>query len=121
MQKQKLVDVYRPGAPTTTGKPRDRQIFRVHPNEANILVSNGFADWTGRKHTGILTTIAINALLMFVGQMRMKERSNVTGMDSKTHSSQGAANPWKGVKHVRNEHYQEHFSTRLSLSITERL
>jgi hypothetical protein len=97
-----------------------KRLLALRPREATVLVANGYGEWRGRKQGNAVTTLVTkNALLLFIGQMRFKERLQTTSLDSKTHASYSRDNPWKGVRHVRNEHYAEPIATRLNLQYTD--
>lgn len=101
---------------------RNRALFVLTPEEAGQLVKGGCAEWRGKNNN---LSVRIDAtkpqLIEFVRLMRFQDRDKTTALDSRTHSSDGSANPWKGVQHVRNDAYADHFSVRLNMPIVERV
>lgn len=67
-----------------------------------MLVHNDAARWTGRKNKSIEILVPLNAVLMFVGQMRYKPRPEARGLDSKTHARERLV-----FRHVRNDAYAD--------------
>jgi len=82
--------------------PKARQVARIKPGEACVIVQQGYAGWRGRKKRAITLMIPVSALLAFVSQMRYKPRPEASALDSRTHKKlPGLAN----YMHIRNEHY----------------
>lgn len=88
--------------PNARGELVARQVYRVRPGEANVIVSRGYGQWRGRNKRAIEVHIPISALLCFIGQMRSPTNPLPTALDSRTFKFLG----WRrGYKHVRNYAY----------------
>jgi hypothetical protein len=81
---------------------RNRPVISMSPQEAGVMVANGYAVWDGRKKENIRFSVSKEILLAFVRMMRFRPIPEMRGLDSKTHTKLPGI---RGYRHVRNESY----------------